>query len=89
MFLFASGAGLSSPAALSKSLGVDPTLVGSAAGMYGFMQMAVDGLGTWFASAGQDPAWSVACAPSVAALLGKPGSGWLALGENASPMINR
>lgn len=44
--IYAFGAGLSSPAALSKALAVDNRLIGSAAGLYGFTQMAVGALCT-------------------------------------------
>lgn len=40
MFAFTLGAGLCSPAALTRALGVDVGLVGSAAGLYGFAQMS-------------------------------------------------
>lgn len=54
------GAGMSSPAALSRSLTAVPWLVGSAAGLYGFGQMAMGALGTMLVGHGSDPA--VACA---------------------------
>lgn len=80
MFLFALGAGASSPAALTKALGVDSTLIGSAAGLYGFTQMAVGALCTFAVGIGQNPALAAACVLTVAAVLGQAGF-WVALGS--------
>jgi DHA1 family bicyclomycin/chloramphenicol resistance-like MFS transporter len=80
MFLFALGAGASSPAALTKALGVDSTLIGSAAGLYGFTQMAVGALCTFAVGIGQNPALAAACVLTVAAVLGQAGL-WVALGS--------
>jgi len=80
MFLFTCGAGISSPAALSKSLGVEPTLVGSAAGLYGFTQMAVGAACTSFAALGDQPALTAATVLTVAVVLGQIGF-WIALGR--------
>ena len=77
--LFALGAGTSSPAALSKSLGVDAALVGSAAGLYGFSQMAVGALCTFVVGLGTDPALAAASVLSAAAICGQIGF-WTALG---------
>lgn len=71
MFLFALGAGASSPAALSKALGVDAALVGSAAGLYGFMQMAVGALCTFAVGFGHDQALAAACVLTGAMILGQ------------------
>ncbi|WAH55640.1 multidrug effflux MFS transporter [Pseudomonas silvicola] len=71
--LFAVGAGLASPAALSRALSVDAHLVGSAAGLYGFGQMAVGALCTYAVGFGQDPAFAAAVVLSVASLLGLTG----------------
>ena len=59
-FTMTFGAGLASPAALAKSLSSAPGLTGSAAGLYGFGQMAMGALGTQLVGFGDDPA--VACA---------------------------
>jgi DHA1 family bicyclomycin/chloramphenicol resistance-like MFS transporter len=53
--VFAFGAGLTSPAALSKALDVDNRLIGSAAGLYGFTQMAIGALCTMLTSLGSHP----------------------------------
>ncbi|WP_455922734.1 multidrug effflux MFS transporter [Pseudomonas putida] len=71
--LFAVGAGLASPAAMSRALSVDAHLVGSAAGLYGFGQMAVGALCTFAVGFGRDPALAAAAVLSSAALLGLAG----------------
>ncbi|TAL64890.1 MAG: Bcr/CflA family efflux MFS transporter [Burkholderiaceae bacterium] len=78
MFLFAVGAGAASPAALTKALGVDTRLVGSAAGLYGFTQMAVGALCTSLVGIGQGPALAAAAILTAAAVLGQAGF-WVAL----------
>ncbi|MDX3907275.1 MAG: multidrug effflux MFS transporter [Pigmentiphaga sp.] len=59
-FTLTVGCGMASPAALSRSLSAAPGLTGSAAGLYGFGQMAVGALGTRLVGYGSDPA--IACA---------------------------
>ena len=54
------GAGLASPVALARSLNAAPGLTGSAAGLYGFGQMAMGAVGTTLVGFGEDPA--LACA---------------------------
>ncbi len=60
IFLFTCGLGLTGPSALTKSLSVNPHLTGSAAGLYGFLQMTAGALSTSFVSVGSDPALSAA-----------------------------
>jgi DHA1 family bicyclomycin/chloramphenicol resistance-like MFS transporter len=48
-FPLALGLGVASPATLTKGLGSDPNFYGSAAGLYGALQMAVAALGTLLA----------------------------------------
>lgn len=85
MFLFAVGAGAASPAALTKALGVDTRLVGSAAGLYGFTQMAVGALCTSLVGIGHSAALASAIILTVAAALGQAGF-WVALRcERAAP----
>jgi DHA1 family bicyclomycin/chloramphenicol resistance-like MFS transporter len=52
------GAGLGSPAALASALSIAPGLTGSAAGFYGFSQMAVGAVGTMLVGYGKDPVLS-------------------------------
>jgi DHA1 family bicyclomycin/chloramphenicol resistance-like MFS transporter len=78
LFLYSVGAGMSSPVALSKAVSVNPQLVGSASGLYGFTQMAIGALCTSLAAFGRDPALAVALVLFIAATLGQL-SFWLAL----------
>jgi MFS transporter, DHA1 family, multidrug resistance protein len=78
MFLFAIGAGATSPAALSKALGVESRLVGSASGLYGSMQMVVGALCTFAVGLGHDQALSAAVVLTVAMVCGQAGL-WVAL----------
>jgi len=71
LFLYTVGAGMSSPAALSKAVSVNPQLVGSASGLYGFTQMAIGALCTSLAALGHDPALAVALVLMVAATVGQ------------------
>lgn len=71
MCLFTLGAGTASPAALSKALDVEPRLVGSAAGLYGSMQMAVGALCTFAVGLGQDQALTSALVLAAAMLCGQ------------------
>jgi DHA1 family bicyclomycin/chloramphenicol resistance-like MFS transporter len=56
MFFFAAGAGIASPAALTQAIGVNPNVVGSASGLYGFCQMGVGAICTAVTGLGRDPA---------------------------------
>jgi DHA1 family bicyclomycin/chloramphenicol resistance-like MFS transporter len=60
MFAYSAGAGMCAPAAMSRAFSVDPRVTGSAAGLYGFAQMACGALFTILASIGRDPALSAA-----------------------------
>ena len=73
MTLFTIGSGMTSPAALAKALGVHPQLTGSAAGVYGFAQMAVGGICTMAASVGDNPSLSAFSVLFIAGMLGQLG----------------
>jgi DHA1 family bicyclomycin/chloramphenicol resistance-like MFS transporter len=60
MFFFTLGAGITSPAALGSSLGVDGRIVGSAAGLYGCVQMLAGAVCTSMTGWGSNPALSAA-----------------------------
>ena len=60
LLVFNVGAGMTSPAALTRTLSVHPDLVGSAAGLYGAIQMVVGALCTAAVGLGHDPALSMA-----------------------------
>ncbi len=68
MIVYCVGAGLCSPAVSTLSISVDPRLIGSAAGLYGFMQMTIGAACTTLAGLGADPAVA-ACAVLVGAAL--------------------
>lgn len=78
MFLYTVGVGTAAPAALTEAVSINPFVIGSASGLYGFAQMAVGAICTVFAGLGSDPALAVslvlACAGIVAQL-----SFWIAL----------
>lgn len=87
MLVFTCGAGMASPAALTKAISVDPDHIGSAAGLYGCAQMTVGALCTTLAAVGGDPALSAALVLTGAALLGQVAF-WVALAREraeASP----
>lgn len=69
--IFAIGVGLASPLALTKAVSVNPKVIGSAAGLYGFSQMAVGALCAALAGIGDDPALAAAVVLAAAALIGQ------------------
>jgi len=85
LFLYTVGAGMSSPAALSRAVSVKPHLVGSASGLYGFTQMAIGAVCTSLAAVGRDPALAVAVVLMVAATVGQL-SFWLALTQERATL---
>jgi DHA1 family bicyclomycin/chloramphenicol resistance-like MFS transporter len=60
MFLYTLGAGLASPMALTEAVSVNSRVIGSASGLYGFIQMAVGASCTALAGFGRDPALAAA-----------------------------
>ncbi|MCG7360835.1 multidrug effflux MFS transporter [Roseomonas sp. ACRSG] len=78
MFVFTLGAGIASPAALTQAISVDPQVIGSASGLYGFTQMAVGAVCTALAGLGQDPALAAALVLAGAGILSQL-SFWVAL----------
>ena len=60
MFVFGIGVGIASPAALTQALGVNPTVIGSASGLYGFSQMGVGAICTALVGVGANPALTTA-----------------------------
>ena len=71
LVLFTIGAGAASPVAMVKAISVDPRLTGSAAGLYGFGQMAVGALCTALVTLGDDPALTAAIVLTVMAALAR------------------
>jgi MFS transporter, DHA1 family, multidrug resistance protein len=58
MLLLSYGAGIASPAALAQALQIDPSISGSASGLYGFTQMAVGAACAGLSGLGGNPALS-------------------------------
>ncbi len=69
MIVYCIGAGVCSPAVSTLSISVDPRLIGSAAGLYGFLQMTIGAACTTLAGIGHDPAVAAGTVLVGAALL--------------------
>lgn len=78
MFVFSVGVGVASPAALTQAMSVNPHVIGSAAGLYGFAQMGVGALCTAVAGTGSNPALAAALVLSAAGVIGQI-SFWIAM----------
>ena len=78
MFVFGMGAGIASPAALSQAISVNPQVIGSASGLYGFSQMGVGAICTALVGLGSDPALTAAIILATAGVIGQI-SFWIAL----------
>jgi DHA1 family bicyclomycin/chloramphenicol resistance-like MFS transporter len=78
MFVFGAGAGVASPAALTQAISVNPAVIGSASGLYGFAQMGVGAICTALVGAGADPALTVAVILVGAGFIGQIAF-WIAL----------
>ncbi|WP_342359536.1 multidrug effflux MFS transporter [Terrarubrum flagellatum] len=76
MFLFTFGAGVASPTALTQAISANPRVVGSASGLYGFLQMTIGAICTAMATFG-DPAVAAAMTLSVAGVIAQI-SFWIA-----------
>ena len=69
MFLFTLGVGVASPTALSQAISVDPHAIGSASGLYGFMQMVIGALCTMLAGLGDNPMLAASLVLSIAGVV--------------------
>jgi DHA1 family bicyclomycin/chloramphenicol resistance-like MFS transporter len=78
MFFFAVGAGIASPAALGQAINVNPAVIGSASGLYGFAQMGVGAICTAIMSLGNNPALTSAIVLVAAGLVAQA-SFWIAV----------
>jgi DHA1 family bicyclomycin/chloramphenicol resistance-like MFS transporter len=78
MFVFGVGAGIASPAALTQAISVNPQVIGSASGLYGFSQMGVGAICTALVGFGSDPALTAAIILATAGVIGQV-SFWIAL----------
>lgn len=84
MVLFNIGVGLSSPAALTKAVSVNPRVIGSASGLYGFAQMAIGAMCTSLAGLGSDPALAAASVLAAAGLISQAAFAIALRGERAT-----
>ncbi|MDF3917307.1 multidrug effflux MFS transporter [Salinicola salarius] len=71
VLLFTFGVGMTGPTALTLAVGVNPRVVGSAAGLYGFAQMGIGALCTGLAGLGDNPAQAAAVVLATAAIIGQ------------------
>ena len=85
MFVFGLGAGIASPAALTQAISVNPHVIGSASGLYGFSQMGVGALCTALVGLGSDPALTAAIILATAGVIGQA-SFWIALRYRPLPV---
>jgi len=85
MFVFTVGVGLASPMALTKAVSVNPKVIGSAAGLYGFSQMAIGALCTVLAGLGRDPLLAAAAVLAAAGVIGQAAFWTAAQAEKPKP----
>ena len=78
MLLFTVAVGVASPMALTKSVSVNPNVIGSAAGLYGFCQMVFGALCTALVGIGGNPALAAGIVLAAAAACGQVAF-WVAL----------
>jgi DHA1 family bicyclomycin/chloramphenicol resistance-like MFS transporter len=78
MIVFGMGAGVASPAALAQAVSVNPAVIGSASGLYGFSQMGVGAICATLVGAGSNPALAAAIILVGAGIVGQIAF-WIAL----------
>lgn len=76
MFAFSVCVGVTAPTALAEAVSVDPAVVGTASGIYGFLQMAVGAACSTLVGLGSDPALSSGVVLVAAGILSQ-GCFWL------------
>ena len=69
MFVYALGVGVAAPTALAEAVNVNPLVIGTASGLYGFSQMAVGAACSAVVGLGTDPALSAALVLVAAGLV--------------------
>lgn len=84
MFVFGIGVGIASPAALTQALGVNPAVIGSASGLYGFSQMGVGAICTALVGVGTNPAFTTAVILVCAGAIGQIAF-WFAMRRRQPP----
>lgn len=82
MFIFGIGAGVASPSALTQAISVNPAVIGSASGLYGFSQMGVGAICTALVGFGTNPALAAAVTLVGAGLIGQTAF-WIALSHRS------
>ena len=87
MFVFGMGAGVASPAALTQAISVNPEVIGSASGLYGFSQMGVGAICTALVGVGSNPALTAAIILVSAGVIGQTAF-WIALHHRARTILN-
>jgi DHA1 family bicyclomycin/chloramphenicol resistance-like MFS transporter len=86
MFVFGMGAGVASPAALTQAISVNPAVIGSASGLYGFSQMGVGAICTALVGTGSNPALTAAIILVGAGVIGQAAF-WIALHHRARAIL--
>ena len=71
LLLFTVAVGVASPMALTKAISLNPNVVGSAAGLYGFSQMVIGGLCTVLSGIGSNPALAAGIVLAAATVCGQ------------------
>lgn len=84
MFVFGIGAGVCSPASVTQAISVNPKVIGSASGLYGFSQMGVGAICTALVGFGGNPALAVAIILAGAGVIGQIAF-WIALRHRPPP----
>lgn len=82
MLVFTTSAAIASPAALTQAISVNPLVIGSASGLYGFTQMVVGAICTSLAGLGDNPALMAGIVMAIAGI-GAQVSFWVALRKTA------
>ena len=88
MFFFGMGAGVASPAAMTQAISVNPAVIGSASGLYGFSQMGVGAICTALVGMGSNPVLTAAIILATAGVIGQTAF-WLALRYRAQTLPTR
>ncbi len=73
MFVYTVGIGMSAPAALTQAMSINPNVIGSASGLYGFSQMSVGAICTALVTLTTNPALGAALVLAGAGLVSQIG----------------
>lgn len=89
MFVFGLGTGVASPAALTQAISINPEVIGSASGLYGFSQMGIGAICTALVgTADTNPALTAATILASAGVIGQIAF-WIALRYRAPGGVAR